>query len=197
MPRVPEAPAVPMPRVPDPVPGGGAAPDAGSAGSGADCPYPLPQPSEWAPEPWSPVSGLGPAELLAAVQASLPGRWEGLATTPWTTPYRVELTFREDGTYSAHCTEFSNDCCTAFYYGSDLDSSLKRYRVGDATLSGNVFGELDIAFIYGDEEHLAGWQGELSHIEIDASGNGLRFEFARSDGYGPLAYDLRRLPEDE
>jgi hypothetical protein len=142
------------------------------------------------------VSGLDPAELLAAVQTRLPGRWGGIATTPWTTPYRVELTFRNDGTYSGHCTEFSSDCCTAFYYGSDLESPLKRYRVADATLSGNVFGEIDIAFIYGDEEYLPAWQGELSHIEVDASGHALRFEFARSDGYGPISYDLRRVPVD-
>jgi hypothetical protein len=120
-----------------------------------------------------------------------------MATTPWTTPYRVEVSFRDDGTYSAHCTELAPECCQVFYYGSDLDSPLKRYRVGDATLSGNVFGEIDIAFIYGDEESLPAWQGELSHIEVDAYGNGLRFEFARSDGYGPLTYDLRRLPKDE
>jgi hypothetical protein len=127
----------------------------------------------------------------------MPGRWEGLATTPWTTPYRVELSFAADGHYSAGCTELSRDCCQAFYYGSDDDTPIKRYRVEDATLSGNVFGEIDIAFAYADEYGLPAWQGELSNIQRDASGNGLRFSFARSDGYGPIEYDLRRAPAGE
>jgi len=55
----------------------------------------------------------------------------------------------------------------------------------------------DIAFDYRVENSieygLPGWQGELSRIERDASGDGLRFEFATSDGYGPVRFDLRRV----
>lgn len=170
---------------------GGAA-DAGSLAS--ECPYPSYPPTEWSPDPWVPVATSDAAELLAGIQAAMPGRWEGLATSPWTTPYRVELSFTADGHYSGRCTEVSSDCCLAFYYGSDDDTPIKRYRVEDATLSGNVFGEIDIAFAYDDEYGLPAWQGELSHIQRDASGNGLRFSFATSDGYGPVEYDLRRLP---
>jgi hypothetical protein len=45
----------------------------------------------------------------------------------------------------------------------------------------------------GRADGLPGWQGELSHIELDASGKGLRFDFATGDGYGPVNYDLRRV----
>ena len=66
-------------------------------------------------------------------------------------------------------------------------------RIEDATLSGNVVGEIDIAFGSGSSFSLPAWQGELSRMELDASGNGLRFQFRTSDGYGPVKYDLRRL----
>jgi hypothetical protein len=168
----------------------GAASDAGSSTS--YCPYPNYPATEWSPEAWVPVATRDAAELLAGVQAAIPGRWEGLATTPWTTPYRVELTFTADGHYSGRCAEVSGDCCVAFYYGSDDDTPIKRYRVDDATLSGNVFGEIDIAFASDDGYGLPVWQGELSNIQRDASGNGLRFSFSTSTGYGPIEYDLRR-----
>jgi hypothetical protein len=137
-----------------------------------------------------------PYELLASTRAILPGRWQGLARTPWTTPYKVEIVLGSDGHYASRCTELPDGCCTAFYYGSDEDTPLKQYRVEDATLSGNVFGEIDITFKYDDDFGLPGWQGELSHVQRDASGNGLRFQFQRSDGYGPIEYDLRRQPSD-
>ena len=180
-----------------PIDAGAQHPDAVAADAGAPanaCPYPSYPPTEWSTEPWIPVATSDPAELLAGVQAAMPGRWEGLATSPWTTPYRVQISFTADGHYSGRCTELASDCCLAFYYGSDDDTPIKRYRVEDATLSGDVFGEIDIAFAYGDEYGLPGWQGELSSIQRDASGNGLRFSFARSDGYGPVEYDLRRMP---
>jgi hypothetical protein len=138
------------------------------------------------------VATTDAAELLAGVQAAMPGSWQGIATTPWTTPCRVEISFTADGHYSGRCAELPSDCCQVFYYGSDDDTPIKRYRVGDATLSGDVFGEIDIAFAYDDEYGLPAWQGELSNLQRDASGNGLRFRFARSDGYGPIEYDLRR-----
>jgi hypothetical protein len=170
-------------------------PDAGSTANA--CPYPDYPPTEWLPEPWIFAATTDAAELLAGVQAAMPGRWKGLATTPWTTPYQVEIRFTADGHYSGRCTELPSDCCQAFYYGSDDDTPIKRYRVDDATLSGDVFGEIDIAFAYDDEYGLPAWQGELSSIERDASGNGLRFSFARSDGYGRIEYDLRRAPAAE
>jgi hypothetical protein len=125
------------------------------------------------------------------------GHWRGQVTTPWTTPYQVELTFDADGRYSARCSEPEiAQCCRAFYYGTDDDTPLKRWHLDGATLEGQAFGQIDIAFDYptdtGLEYGLPAWQGELSKIERNAAGDGLRFEFATSSGYGPVRYDLRR-----
>jgi hypothetical protein len=170
---------------------------AADAGAPVDtCPYPNYPATEWSPEPWVDDTTTDPVALLANTRAILPGRWQGLASTPWTTPYRVAITLREDGHYSSRCTELPDGCCEAFYYGSDEDTPLKQYRIEDATLSGNVFGEIDITFKYDTELGLPTWQGELSHIRRDASGNGLRFLFQTSNGYGPIEYDLRRVPLD-
>jgi len=140
---------------------------------------------------WLPHPGFG-ADIQALfdhTKDGIVGVWHGLASTPWIAPYEVDLEFRVDGSYSGRCTRGSDVCCVAFYYGTDRDSPRKRYRVQDATLSGNVIGQIDIDFGFA----LAGWQGELSQIELDASGNGLSFDFARDDGYGPVKYDLRRV----
>jgi hypothetical protein len=147
---------------------------------------------EWVPyQPEVPAGGEPARALLQGVQEVMTGSWRGLVSTPWTSPYVVDITFSPDGHYPARCTELG-DCCRAFYYGEDADAPIKQWRVDDATLSGNVFGEIDIAFGYDGNFGLPAWQGELSHIERDASGDGLRFEFATSSGYGPLHYDLRR-----
>jgi len=149
---------------------------------------------EWVPYPSGELSKAADAQsLLRAVLAAMPGDWHGIATTPWTNPYEVDVRFDEGGGYSARCSNLPG-CCLAFYYGTDDDTPLKQWRVDDATLTGNVFGEIDIAFDYFPEYGLPAWQGELSHIQRDASGDGLRFEFARSDGYGPVRFDLRRVP---
>jgi hypothetical protein len=181
---------------------GGAPPVVGSAGTGGTqeqdlCsqPYPAPgyAPGEWVPyEPVVPAGGELARSLVDGVRSVMAGSWRGVASTPWTSPYVVDITFSSDGHYSARCAELG-DCCLAFYYGTDADAPIKQWRVDDATLSGDVFGEIDIAFGYGQEFGLPSWQGELSHIERDASGDGLRFEFATSSGYGPLRYDLRRV----
>lgn len=148
-------------------------------------------PVAWPASAWLSHPGFGTdiQALFDRTKNGMVGVWHGVAATPWVPPYEVDIEFRADGSYSARCSVGSNECCIAFYYGTDRDTPLKRYRVEDATLSGNVIGEIDIDFGFA----LAGWQGELSHIELDASGNGLRFEFARDDGYGPLKYDLRRV----
>jgi hypothetical protein len=166
-----------------------------------ECPSSYPEP-HWSPTPWIPYGvedspgGTDASSLLSAVQAKIVGHWQGLATTPWTTPYEVDVTFEADGHYSARCTDPAlAECCRAFYYGTDDDSPLKQWRI-DATLSGKLFGQIDIVFDYpseaGVEYGLPSWQGELSRIERDFYGDGLRFQFATSDGYGPVRYDLRR-----
>lgn len=159
-----------------------------------DCPYPSFPATSWAPGEWVPFAASDPEQALAAVRATMAGRWHGIATTPWTTPYEVDLSFGADGSYSSRCSILSESgCCVAFYYGTDADTPLKQWRVEDATLSGNVFGEIDIAFDYFEDGYgLPAWQGKLTEIERDASGNGLRFEFRTDTGYGPVRYELRR-----
>jgi hypothetical protein len=175
---------------------------ASDAGSTVDqCPYRLPPPTiPWSPDPWVPSAISDPVELFNAARSGMPGRWEGLATTPWVGSYRVEITFGADGTYSGRCTEFSTDCCEAFYFGTDLDTPLKTYSVEDATLSGNVTGELVLVvhYYYSDpnEFTVSSYPGDLSHIKFDATGSRLRFELRRN-GKGPILYDLRRLPNVE
>lgn len=159
-----------------------------------DCPYPNFPATSWSPTEWVPFAAGDPEELLQAVRTSMVGSWHGIASTPWTTPYEVELSFGADGSYSSRCSLLSESgCCVAFYYGTDDDTPLKQWRIEDASLSGNVFGEIDIAFDYFEEGYgLPAWQGKLTKIERDASGDGLRFEFQTDSGYGPVKYELRR-----
>ncbi|HKO92743.1 MAG TPA: hypothetical protein VJU61_16425 [Polyangiaceae bacterium] len=184
--------------------GGGAAGGSwtGAGGSvqvpGASCgdPY-FPEP-DWAPSAWVALAlGGGDAGFAPAPspRSTMLGSWRGIVRTPWTSPYLVDITFDEDGHYSASTPELG-DCVSAFYYGTDDDTPIKQWRVGNAP--GVTSGEIDIAFDYGTESGaieygLPAWQGELAAIERDASGDGLRFEFSRSDGYGPLRFDLRRV----
>jgi len=181
----------------------GSAPSGGSSSSAA-CEYPNYPSTHWSPTEWVPYAPTGPgggadvASLLSGVRVAMVGRWHGQVTTPWTTPYEVDVTFDADGHYSARCSEPAIACCcSAFYYGTDDDTPIKQWRVNDATLGGNVFGQIDIAFDYRNERGvdygLPAWQGELSNIERNAAGDGLRFQFATSSGYGPLHYDLRRV----
>jgi hypothetical protein len=165
----------------------------GNCLSGHDFPPPGFVPGEWLPfSPQVPPGGELARVLLDGVKEVLAGSWRGVVTTPWTNPYVVDITFHADGHYSDRCSELEDACCSAFYYGTSDDTPLKQWRVDDATLSGNVFGELDVVFDYGDSHGLPAWQGELSQIERDASGNGLRFEFSHLT-YGPQRFDLRRV----
>lgn len=158
------------------------------------CSYPsFPEPG-WTPPDWVPLAAANDAPATYARNALI-GSWRGVVHTPWTTPYLVELTFAADGHYSASTPELG-DCAPAFYYGTDDDTPLKQWRVENTP--GVTSGEIDIAFDYrresGEVEYgLPAWQGQLSAIERDASGAGLRFEFSTSTGYGPLRFDLRRV----
>jgi len=178
------------------------------AGGGTANPVQCPDPSyprpQWSPTEWVRYVPVVPADryfvdvMLDDIRAAMVGSWHGVANTPWTEPYAVDLTFSDDGHYSSRCSDFTQECCLAFYYGTDRDTPLKQWRIESAALNGEVSGEIDIAFDNGPASQdgqygLPSWQGKLSHIERDATGDGLRFEFSRSDGYGPVSYDLRRV----
>jgi hypothetical protein len=141
-----------------------------------------------------PDTGLSVQTQLALTRRALIGEWHGVVTTPWVPQYQVTASFRDDGTYSAKCDVHSdaNDggCCRAFYYGSDLDSELKRWSVSSVNADGSVSGDLNVAFCY-DDCYLPAWQGKLRNVHGDESGQRIRFEFW-SDDHGPIAFDLER-----
>ena len=128
---------------------------------------------------------------LDEVGGAMVGNWRGIVTTPWIPPYPVALTFGNDGRYSAKSLDPSSS--VAFYYGTDDDHAFKQYRLEDVSVLGRVRGEIDIVFGYGAGSYDVGaWQGLIQELVLDASGDRLRFEFARSDGYGPVTFDLWR-----
>lgn len=160
--------------------------------------HPVPDLPPWQPTNAGPPDS--PGELLVATQQAMAGDWHGVVTTPWVPPYEVLATFDADGSYSAHCvynTDYDagiDGCCRAFYYGTDRDNNGKKWELLDVSTSGAISGEIGIIFYYGDNSYQSpGWQGLLQHVEVDATGDRLRFEFRTSDGYGPVAFDLWRL----
>jgi hypothetical protein len=154
-------------------------------------------PAEFEPEAWTEVTDEPTLEeRFDYVRSGIVGAWRGVVTTPWTAPYEVEAAFTEDGHYSASCVHGSNDCCIAFYYGTDDDADIKRYSIDDATLSGRVTGFIDIIFGTRGSYSEAAWQGELSDVDVDATGDRARFDFATSDGYGPIHFELERTNEE-
>src|SRR4051812_43123458 len=114
-----EPPFVPEPEI-TPVP---AQSTIGSETAPSQCPEPNYPPTRWSPAAeWVPYSPIVPTDplyagaLLRGVRAAIVGTWHGIATTPWTTPYEVDLTFTAGGGYSSRCSDFP-ECCRAFYYG--------------------------------------------------------------------------------
>lgn len=137
-------------------------------------------------------------EDLTRVATGMAGAWHGHVTTPWVPVYEVTMSFTADGHYGARCAWSSNACCVAMYYGTDDDTPLKRYAFDSVTTIGKVSGSIDIIFggDYGGQQvpyYESGYQGTLKNVELDATGNRLRFDFIYGDGYGPLKYDLERV----
>ncbi len=174
--------------------GGGWGP--GGAGGGGDeppvCAYP---PIDFHLAPWS---DAGPSATLDAAlargAAGIVGSWHGVVSTPWTSPYEVSVTFRADGTYSARCAWSSNVCCLAFYYGTDDDTSLKRYRIDTVNSSQEVSGPIDI--IYGSKDvdyYPSGYQGNIRNLRLSPDESRMQFEFLYGE-YGPTLFDLARVP---
>ena len=129
----------------------------------------------------------GPAEISAAII----GDWIGHAMSPWG-EWDVEFSFHQDGNYSAY--PLTPDAI-ALYYGTDLDSPLKRWWLTGAGPVKGAFGEIDIVFDDGGTFTESGYQGYLDCVHTDAASDRLRFEFwYDSEGpRGPFVYDLQRL----
>ena len=112
----------------------------------------------------------------------------------------MQISFNADGSYMAYGYDGTSPAYPseadppAFYYGEvDICPSLDRWRLLRTDGDGSISGEIDVPFYYGSGLcQLPAWQGELSSLTFDASGNRLRFSFNRSDGDDPVVYDLWR-----
>jgi hypothetical protein len=153
--------------------------------------------------PWSGVDSTPfvPATTsatLAQTLAAMHGLWIGHAVAPqYWTPERWDLVLdlTPDETDGGHFTARTSTGSPSFYYGTDESdcAAMRRYRLFDFGTQG-VAGAIDIPFPGGSPScHLPVWQGELSNIAFDAKANRLRLSFSRSDGYGPIDYDLWRV----
>jgi hypothetical protein len=174
--------------------------DGGQAGFGGSpgtpppvCVYPS---IGFSPTPFEAASSDATLEdVLSGAMTGMVGSWHGVVTTPWVSPYEVTVSFRADGTYSGQCVWQSNVCCEAFYYGTDDDSSLKRYALDTINTSKAVSGTIDI--IYGGRGvayYESGYQGYLRNLRLNAGASRMQFEFWYGTDYGPLVFDLERVP---
>jgi hypothetical protein len=156
--------------------------------------------------PLAPWQAVGPndesaAQAIATANASLTGNWQGIATNDWVPPFAIYLSFDSAGGYSSRCQQNSEastaGCCVAFYYGTDRDSSLKRWALSSVDLAGKVSGNIDIIYYYGPgDSAVSGYQGKISGLEFDATGNRAHFQFVYGDRAAGT-YELQRLPESQ
>jgi hypothetical protein len=127
-----------------------------------------------------------PHSPVAAVQASLVGKWEGSVLPPnFASPYRVSLWIYPDGTYWA---ESEATGMPAFYYGGDGPHPERRIEILSATPAEGAVANIGIYF----GGHSAN-VGALSALVVDATS--LRFTFFASwFGCGqPFLFSLRRV----
>jgi hypothetical protein len=141
-------------------------------------------------------------QILSGTSAAMSGSWIGSVTSPWGNWY-VTLTFEADGHYLEMGYDRSQPLPSAnppgFYYGTnnDTDPSCiqeRQWRL-DAIVGSDltVSGQIDVPFWYYPGCRLPGWQGVLTGIAFDATSDRMEFSFSRSDGYGPVVYDLWRV----
>lgn len=126
------------------------------------------------------------ATTFAELASGVIGRWSGCASTPWTPPYRVDVEFRADGTYSAKSDEVLDDqAMTALYYGVDEDSPYKSYAINDVQASMKGVGQIDLVF----DVDRPGTRGDLRNIRL--MGDKLELEVFNRE-YGPVTLQLDR-----
>ncbi len=133
-------------------------------------------------------------DKFARMAYALAAHWQGNVQFPrgWVDESRrVDVDFRADGHYGAHCVGTSSDCLP-FYYGSVGPSPLQRYELIDIKSNGEGWGEIDIFWdVSGDTT-----RGSLEHIVVSDDMTTLTFEFwaTWAGRYGPGKYDLRCAP---
>ena len=124
------------------------------------------------------------AALLNEMQQKIIGKWKGMVTTPWESPYKIEISFLENGTYSARRFDLGG---SAMYYGTDLDSDLKTYHIYDVAANNKGLGEITILFLSGNTV-----TDDLRQITFFNNFQILRFEMWHLETYGPLLFELER-----
>jgi hypothetical protein len=133
------------------------------------------------------------AAFLEALRSAMVGHWYGNVTTPWVATYGAFLSFEASGHYASRSLDPSEP---AFYYGTDLDTDLKKWALTDLAVLGAASGTIDIAFNYGGSNFgLPTWAGELSDVTVDTAGNRLQLSFSTSTGYGPVRFDMWRCAQ--
>jgi hypothetical protein len=157
-------------------------------------------------QPWTSVNAqpfvASAIDPLSTAKA-MAGTWVGKAHSPWNSDWILRVSFGVTGTLSGVYSAVgysltTNETTPAFYYGSDLDCDLKQWWIAnvvpaDPTIPG-VAGSINVTFEYPPQAcYLPTWQGDLSNVELNASLTRLQFSFSRSDGYGPVNYDLWRV----
>lgn len=152
-----------------------------------------------ATEPFASDPAIGNLPLepaLSRIRGRSEGKWVGTAVAPvgfYPQAWQVALNISSNETYTA--TGVAAGASTPpFYYGETADCPPQRFALNGLSTTG-ALGEIDVAFRYETECGLPAWQGVVRTLEVDADAVRLRFDFQRSDGYGPIHYDLRRACE--
>lgn len=114
---------------------------------------------------------------LTTLRAQMVGSWSGERTTQWDGTFAVDVEFRADGTFAAHC----GGDCSAFYWGGDGDAPGNRYSLNSANGDPTGFGELSYE----------GLRGDLQYVRLSADQSMLNFEHWRQQ-YGPVTFALTR-----
>lgn len=126
----------------------------------------------------------GEAGILQALRQRIVGSWAGTVRTEWVDPYRVSLTFRADGTYSAHAE--GDGQTPALYWGSDTDSPSKTYSIRDVAADGTASGDI-VLYWDNSETNVVDELGDIAF-----QGDRLTLTLTHFGQYGPIAFDLTR-----
>jgi hypothetical protein len=128
---------------------------------------------------------------LEDVKFYIVGTWQGIVSTPsWVPDYHCQITFNDDLTYSVK----SVDSTPVLYYGDDADSACKTYRVTDMNDDGTATGEIAITWDYTSPPTCDTSHDQLRRISFSNGYNALLFEFWHFGQYGPVVFDLTRVP---
>lgn len=118
--------------------------------------------------------------------AQIVGTWIGHVITPWTPAYNVEVTFYENGKYSAR--SLMPAISKAFYYGSDEDSDSKTYEIYDVYSNGKAKARIICYFWPGNTN-----TSSLDFIKFSNNFKNLSFEYWHRDEHGPVKFTLTKV----